>query len=145
MRLIKQLDTNSAGTPFALWGCSKCPKQLRLSFKIGRSRYLCYDCQQKERDKENILAVYTKNSDNKQRTCLLCDKLFKSSGKDNRRCSPCQARLNEEDKHGRRPGKPKGKLLDSFWLGTLRQTEPSDEGYIREILFGDHRLCSDDV
>lgn len=66
MILVKMLENNYAGKPFALWECGKCGVHYRLGFRVGRARGECYTCQQKIRERESYHAVYKKKSDGKQ-------------------------------------------------------------------------------
>ena len=123
--LVKMLENNYAGNPFALWECGRCGVHVRLGFKVGRARGECYNCQQKIRERESYRAVYEKKTDGKQRTCLVCDKMFASAGWHNRRCQACQASCDFIESHHSMRGSSSSS--EPFHQMILRRMELSDE------------------
>lgn len=133
MILVKLLGKNAQGKEFAKWQCGKCNAEMILGREIGRNRGECYVCEQKTRQHESYHAVYTPKSDNKERTCLMCNKNFKSMGSFNRRCPKCEPKAYFIEKY--HSVKNANKTTDGRAL-KVKMEEPSDEENIRLILYG---------
>ena len=83
----------------ACWFCEGCKRIHVLPYRIGRTRHVCHACMRDERAK-NTGSLKLNTEHRAERVCLMCDKKFKSTDKANRRCAPCEYKL-QHDSMGR--------------------------------------------
>ncbi|QGH73419.1 MAG: zinc-ribbon family protein [Podoviridae sp. cty5g4] len=130
MILIKMLESVGA-KDYALWRCGRCGRSIRAGFKVGRNMRACYQCQQRERERESISATFRhKDISPAIRECLSCGLGFESEGKWNRRCPTCLEKADyiETENNFKR-------AKSDALMKTLGDRAVSDEELVRGILY----------